>query len=148
MSRYATEQERKRQEEQRKINAEREEKERREREKLEKRAAAAEEKGQTEKAESLREKADMVIIPPVIVVPEVEKTVQTDAGSITQRKDIEVIITDPMKILQAVIDGRIPLSVVALNATVLKRVIKDNAINNLDGCVIRQIINPSFRGAR
>ena len=147
MSRYATEQERIRQEEQRRINAEREEKERKEREKLEKRAAAAEEKGQTEKAEALREKADMVIIPPVIIVPEVEKTVQTDAGSITQRKDIEVTITDAKKILQAVIDGRLPIGCVNINETVLKRAIKDNAINALDGCVIRQIVNTSFRRA-
>lgn len=148
ISDYATEQARRQREEQEKLNREREEKERKERERLEKMAVKAEEKGQSEKAEALREKADDVYVPLAIVEPEIKKTVQTDSGSITQKDDISITITDPMKILQAVVSGRIPITVININETKLKQAIKINGINNLDGCIIQKIVNTSFRKAK
>jgi DNA-binding protein H-NS len=144
-SAYLTRIEMARREEQARLNLEREERERKEREKLEKAAIKAEEKGQTEKAESLRERAEEVNVPLSIVEPEIKKSVQTDAGTITQKTDISVTITDPMKIIQAIVSGRIPISVITINEFKLKQVIKLNCINNLDGCVISQIVNTSFR---
>jgi predicted ribosome quality control (RQC) complex YloA/Tae2 family protein len=148
ISDFATEQARKQREEQARLNLEREERERKEREKLEKAAVKAEEKGQTEKAESLRERAEEVNVPLAIVEPEIKKTVSTGAGSITQTNDISVTITDPLKILQAVISGRIPITIVNINETKLKKAIKDYAINNLDGCIIVPIVNTSFRSKK
>lgn len=143
---YATEQERIRQEQQRKIDEERRKKEEAERLKLERAAQKAEEKGKDQKAEELREKAENVYIPPTIVVPEIEKTTKTDAGTISQQKDLKVKIFDMRQLLQEILSGTIPISLITINEPKLKQFIKDQGIKNLCGCEIKEVIITLFRG--
>lgn len=145
ISAYLTEQERIRREEQRKIDEARRKQEADERAKLEARAAKAEESGKAEKAEALREKAAEVYVAPVIVQSEVEKTTRIDAGTVSQKTDINVTVTDPKKILAAVIDGRLPIGIITINESKLKQAIKLAGINNIDGAIIEQVVNAQFR---
>jgi len=143
---FLTEQENIRKEEQRKLDEDRRKKEEAERRRLEERAARAEEKGKLEKAEQLREKKEDVYIPPATVEPEIEKTTRTDAGTISQKKDIEIRITDPMAILRAVVAGQLPIGIVEIKESKLKQAIKLQAITNLEGCIIREVVNTQYRG--
>jgi hypothetical protein len=145
ISDYLTAIEKKRQEEQRKADEERRKREQAERDKLERQAAKAEEKGKTERAEDLRTQAAEVYVPPVVVVPEVEKTTRIDTGTVSQKKDIKVSVTDPLKILKAILDDRLPVGVVTINDAKLKQAIKLAGINHLDGCLIEQVVNAQFR---
>lgn len=146
ISAYLTEQERIRKEEQRKADEERRKREEAERAKLEARAAKAEEKGKTEKAEELREKAADVYVPPVVVQAEVEKTTRIETGTVSQKKDIRVTVTDPMAIVKAVASGTLPIGVVSINESKLKAAIKLQGISQLYGCTIEEIVNAQFRG--
>lgn len=146
ISAYLTEQERIRREEQRKADEERRKREEAERAKLEARAAKAEEKGKADKAEELREQASDVYVPPVVVQPEVEKTTRIDTGTVSQKKDIRVTVTDPAAILRAVVAGQIPIGVVAVNESKLKAAIKLQGLTVLDGCIIEEVVNAQFRG--
>jgi hypothetical protein len=148
MSAYLTHQEALRREAQRKVDEERRKQEEAERKKLEAQAVKAEEKGKTEKAEALREKADEVYVPPVLVQAEIEKTTRTDSGTISQKKDISVTITDTMAILRGVVSGAIPASVVTINEVKLKQYIKLQQLNHLNGCDIREVVSAQFRAAR
>lgn len=145
ISAYLTEQDRIRKEEQRKADEVRRAQEQKEREKLERAAARAEEKGNTAKAEDLREKAQDVYVPPVVVVPEVEKTTRIDIGIVSQKKDIKIVVTDPREILKAVVSGRLPIGIITINESKLKQAIKLQGINRLDGCIIEQVVNAQFR---
>jgi len=145
-SKYQTEQENKRREAQRKLDSERLKKEEAERKRLEDRATRAEEKGKPEKAEQLREKADEIFIPPAIVEPEILKTTRTDAGTVSQKKDIEIEIFDPMVIVQAVASRQLPIGIITISKTKLKQVIKLQGITNLDGCRIRELVTDQYRG--
>lgn len=145
ISAYLTEQERIRREEQRKLDEERRAKEAAERAKLEARAAKAEEKGKAEKAEALREQAEQVYVPPAVVRPEVEKTTHIDTGTVSQKTDINVTVTDPLKILKAVTDGRLPIGIITISESKLKQAVKLAGINSLDGAVIEQVVNAQFR---
>jgi colicin import membrane protein len=147
INRYLTEQERRRQEEQRKLDEERRKKEQAEREKLARQAEKAREKGNEEKAEVLQERAENVFIPPAIVVPEIEKTNKTDAGTMSQRKDISVKITDPLQVIKAVAEGRLPIGIININETKLKQAVKLAGITQMAGCVIEEVITAQFRSA-
>lgn len=146
MSAWATEQERIRREEQRRVDEARRKQEDEERRKLEERARKAEEKGKAEKAEELREKAEQVYIPPVVVVPEVEKTTRTETGTISTVKDIAVDIIDPMEIVKAVAAGTLPIAVITINEAKLKAAVKMLGIMELHGLNIREVVNTKFRG--
>lgn len=147
ISAYLTEQERIRQEEQRRVDEERRKREQAEREKLERAAVRAEEKGQDEKAEALREKAEDVYVPPVVVVSDIQKTTRTDAGTITGKKDIQITVTDPKAILKAVVDGTLPIGIININETKLKQAIKLAGLTRLDGCEIKEIVSAQFRAS-
>jgi len=147
ISAYLTEQERKRQEEQRKLDAERKAKEDREKAKLERRAEKAEESGNAEKAEELREKIDDIFVAPAIVEPTIEKTTHTDAGTISQKKDVDIRVTDPMAIFRGIAEGRIPANVAVINESKLKQFIKLQGIAKLDGCDIQEVVKTQFRRA-
>jgi hypothetical protein len=145
---YLTEQDRIRREAQRKLDEERRQKEEAERRKLEAQAARAEEKGKPERAESLREQAGQVFVAPAIVQPEVDKTTRTDSGTISQRKDLVIAITNPKAIIQAVADGILPMTIVKIDEVKLKQYIKIQGIEQLAGCTIQQVVNAQFRGAK
>jgi hypothetical protein len=148
ISAYLTEEDRKRREEQRRLDEKRREAEQKERDRLAKLAAKAEEKGKIDKAEALREKAEEVYIPPAVVVPEVERTTRMDEGTVSTVKDIEIEIVDVKAVLRAVVDGKLPVSIVTVNDAKLKKAIKDFDIKVLDGVVIREVVKGQFRGAK
>jgi len=145
ISSYLTEQKRKRDEEQRKIDEKRMRQEAAEKRKLEERAMRAEASGKIEKAESLRELKEDVYIPPAIVVSEVNKTTRTDTGVVSAKTDIEVTITDVKELLMAITEGKAPVSIVDISKPKLKKFIKDMGIKNIPGCEIREIVDASFR---
>ena len=145
ISSYLTEQKRKRDEEQRKIDEKRMRQEAAEKRKLEERAMRAEASGKIGKAESLRELKEDVYIPPAIVVSEVNKTTRTDTGVVSAKTDIEVTITDVKELLMAITEGKAPVSIVDISKPKLKKFIKDMGIKNIPGCEIREIVDASFR---
>lgn len=146
-SAYLTEIERRRREEQARLDRERAERERKEREKLAKAAARAEEKGQDEKAEDLRCKAADVYVPPAFVEPVVEKTVRTDAATISQKKDINVTVTSVKALCALVAAGTVPEAVIKVDTVKLKQFVKLSQLERLDGCVIEAVVTAQVRTA-
>lgn len=148
VSDYLTEQERLRRVEQARLDKEREDREAAERAKLEKKAEKAEEKGNTEKAEELREKAAEVYVPPSVVQPTVEKTTRMDAGTVSAQGDIDIIVRDPMAVLKGVVAGTVPISVITISESKLKAHAKAFKLKTLDGCDIIERVNAKFRGKK
>jgi hypothetical protein len=146
MSVYLTEQERIRKAEQARLDEERRKKEEAERQKLNDRAAKAEEKGRFDKAEQLREKAEDVYVPPVVVQSEIEKTTRLDTGTISQKKDFEITIIDPLKLVQAVAAGIVPISIIKIDESKLKAFIKLQQVKEFPGCELREVVSAQFRG--
>lgn len=106
-----------------------------ERQRLLERAAAA--KTETKQAELL-ERAELVYEKPVIVEREIPKTIHTEAGAkITQRSDIEVILTDMKALCSEIAAGRVPVTVVDVKPQVLKSWIKSTGIKVCPGLQIR-----------
>lgn len=146
IKRYLTEQERIRREEQARLDAERIKREQAERDKLAKQAAKAEEKGNAEKAEALREKINDVFVAPSIVVPEVEKTTRMDTGTVSVTKDIEVIINDEKALIAEIAAGNVPASIVTFSVPKLKAYIKLQGLTKLNGVTIAEVSSAKFRG--
>lgn len=144
---YLNEQERLRKEAQAKAEAEATEKARKEQEKLLQRAANAEVKGDTEKAEALFEKAENVYIEPVIVPSEIQKTTKLDSGSITRKTEIKVTVTDPFLFIKAIAEKKAPITVVEFKPATLKSWVKSAGIKNGDisGLRIEEISGISIR---
>lgn len=147
ISAYLTAQEEIRREEQRRLDEARRKAEDAEKKKLEARAVKAEDKGNTEKADELRQKAEDVYIPPAVVVPEVEKTTRMEAGTVSAKKDIDIEITDEMAILKAIIAGTLPISIITISESKLKQAIKLHQIERLDGVIIRNAVKAQFRAS-
>ncbi len=145
ISAYLTEQDRIRREEQRRADEERRKREDAERAKFEKRAEKAEERGDISRAAAFREKADDVYVPPVVVQSEVEKTTHTDAGTISAKPDINVIVTEPMKILKAIVAGTLPIGIISINEAKLKQAVKLSGLTELEGCIIEKRMAAQFR---
>jgi len=109
---YYREQERKRL----KAEAEAAEKARKERERLEKRAAKAEEKGQEEKAEALRQEQEFVQHEPTAPAP-----VKQTANS-TMRTTYAAQVADKLTLLEAVVDGTLSMELITVNMTALNAI--------------------------
>jgi hypothetical protein len=146
MSVWSTEDDRKRRIEQARLDAERRAAEEKERARLAKLAEKAEAKGQEEKAEALREKAEDVFIPQAIVQPEVEKSVKTDSGTITQTKDIVIEITDELEVIKAIASELLPIGIVTISNSKLKAAVKLIGMKTVPGCRITEEIKQTFRG--
>jgi hypothetical protein len=145
MSAWALKVKQEREAEQRRIDEERRKAEEAERRKLEKAAEKAEAKGNSEKADELREKAEDVYIPPVSVEPVIDKTVDVGRGSITQVNDISLEVDNPIEILKLVVEGKLPADVVNINTTKLKRIVKEMKWTKLPGCRISETMRQSIR---
>lgn len=148
ISSYLTEQERLRRMEQERIDDERKKKEDDERDKLFRKAEKADTAGRTEKAAELRDKADAYYVSPVIVQPEIEKSTKMDAGTVTQKTKIEVVIRDEMEVLRAIIAGTIPISCVEISVSKLEAHVKAFKLKLLPGCDVTEKMVASFRGAK
>lgn len=143
---YLTEQDKKKREAQAKLDEDRRKKEEAERKKLEARANRAEESGKTDKAEALREQAEDVYVPPAVVESEVEKTTRTEAGVISQKKELEVVIENPLEVIKAIAKGEAPVTTVEIKIAKLKQYIKLAGLTEFPGCRIEEKINAQFRG--
>jgi len=148
ISQFLTEQDRKRREEQARLDEKRRKEEEAERKRLEERAAKWEEKGNMDKAEALREKAEDVYIPPATVQTEVEKTTRTDAGTISQKKKLVITITNPLEVVKVVAKGRAPIAIIDIKESELKSYIKLSALKEFPGCEITEVIDAQFRGKK
>jgi hypothetical protein len=148
ISDYLTEERRRRDEEQRKLDEQRRAHEQRQRERLMKKAQAEAAKGNDEKAEALTDQAENVYVAPVAVMSEVDQTTRTDSGTISQRSELEIRITDPMKLIQAIAEGAVPIGVVTISEAKLKQHIKLFKLRQLPGCAIEERVAASFRRAK
>jgi hypothetical protein len=149
---YLTAERKKLQEEQRKIDEERRRKEEEERARLQSEAEAALESGDAESAVVLEEAARAVFVPTEIAEPVVEKTVRTDSGTLSQKTEIDVIVTDQMAIIRAVASGQISIGVIEIKAGELKRWAKLQKLstgNHPDlGVRVEERVSSSFRGKK
>ena len=82
-------------------------------------AVKAEERGNNEKAQEYLEQAENIWQVPV-VVPQVSKTIKTEAGTTTMRKDVHVEITNPLEVLHAIVRGKLPLDCVEIKTSKIK----------------------------
>ena len=148
ISDYLTAERRKREEAQRIEDEKRRQHEQRQRERLLRKAEKEAEKGNAEKAESLQDQAENVYVPPVAIVAEVDQTTRTDTGTISQRSELEIRITDPMKVIQAVAAGEIPIGVIEISLSKLKQHVKLFKLRSLPGCMVDERVAASFRRAK
>ena len=89
------------------------------------------------KQEELFERAEMVFEKPVIVERKIAKTIKTEAGNVTQREGIEVIVVD-IKLLCAEIGaGRVPITVVGERQRELAAWVKAMGVKACPGLIIR-----------
>jgi len=111
-----------RQEEERKV-AEKVERERREQEaELAREAEALIDDGDMEGAEAL---LDMqIVVEPVLPVPAMQRTIRSEAGSATVRKDIRVELVDKLLVIKKIADGELPGHLVDVNLGEAKRYAK------------------------
>lgn len=138
MNTWQRAEEMKRQEEERKAREAAEELARKEREKLLAAAIKAEEKGQTEKAESKLEQAEMVYAAPVTVAPTVAKTVATSVGNITQAKEVQVTVTDIRAFIAELVKSNpgALASIIDVRVSGLKTFVKANGLEQYPGLSI------------
>jgi hypothetical protein len=129
ISRYLTEQERIRREEQRKADE----------------AARAALEAQQLQADSSEDAPIPFIMP--TVVSGIDKTMKTDTGSLTQRTEIEITVTDTKKLLAAIIANEVPLSILEISIPKLKQFVKLTQAKEIPGCSIEEVVKASFRAS-
>lgn len=144
---YLEEQERIRKEAQRKAEEEARIAAEKEKQKLLEQAVRAEEKGKAEKAEALLEKAEMVYQEPIAVPSAVQKTTRLEVGSVTRKSDIQVIVSDQFLLVKAIVEKKIPITVVDFKLNTIKSWVKTSGIINGDipGLIIKEIQGISVR---
>lgn len=140
---YVNEQEKLRREEERRANAIAEKEAEKERLKLEKQAEKALNKGNTEKAEEKLEQAENVYVEPVAVAPTVSKTTRLDSGTVSTRKDVEVILPESeqgiKELCRAIADGNVPVTCVKFSPGRLKVWAKDwKKVGKVFGLTIKE----------
>jgi len=121
-----------------------------EREKLAAQAKKAEEKGNAEKAEEKREAAEMVYAEPVAVESTVAKTTRVENGTISTRKEIEVILPESIEgikmLCKAIADGQVPVTCVKFSPGRLKAWAKDwKKTGPVFGMIIKETTGISVR---
>lgn len=149
ISLYLTEQDRLRREEERRQREEQHRKEEAERQRLLDEAAAKEAEGKKDEAEQILSEAENV--PTEVLAPPpspVQQTLRTETGVASQRRDIELRVIDPMAILKAVIDGKLPPTMVTINEGKLKTYAKNLELTEIPGCSIKPKIIGAFRSDR
>ncbi len=87
--------------------------------------------GNLEAAEALLDSE--VVVNPSVPVPEVQKTVRADAGSTTVLKDIAVEVTDKRLVLEAIVAGNLPDTLVTVDVGAAKRYAKVSGLTKMPG---------------
>lgn len=111
---FESEAQRKRDEEARLAEARRQADERKRREEIERQAKAAEDKGKTEKAEALREKAETFVAPPVFTPPPAPKV----QGTAFKKTWVGECV-DLKALCQAIAEGKAPINLVSPNQSAI-----------------------------
>ena len=113
---------------------------------LEARAEKWADKGNTAKAEELKQEADSYFEPKV-VLPSGPKTIKTESGSVTEIPDIEVDYNFE-DILKAVLKGDLPVEIVSVQKTLLKKYCEKFKIETgkIPGLFIKHTTRTSYRG--
>jgi len=93
-----------------------------------------------EKEENMKE-----YVPPLVLSTTIGKTLKSGNGTMTQRKDIIVTITDEIEILKQVVSGVLPISVVEVNIMQLKKHIRLLRITSMSGCNIEETIETTHK---
>lgn len=145
MTAFLDEQERIRKEEQRKAEEAAAEAARKEQERLLAQAVKADDKGKTDKAEEILERAEAVYAEPVFVPPTVDKTVALDNGSVTRKTDLQITVVDLKLLCAEIAAGRVPATVIEAKPGALKQWAKINQVKLCPGLVIKEISSVSVR---
>ncbi len=74
-----------------------------------------------------------VAVAPVLPTPEVRKTIQSDAGSATVRKDIVVEVADKMAVIEAVVKRELPVTLLTVDLGSAKRYAKASRLTKMPG---------------
>jgi len=140
MNQYLLEEDRKHQEAQAKIDAETKRREDAERERLLKLAVKQADNGKTEKAEETLQKAEDVYIPPTVLPPSLDKTVKTEAGGTSSRKDFDIVVENPDMFIKMVVLGGGNYGFIEFKGGPIKRYAEGKRIGNnlpvIPGCRI------------
>ena len=148
---YLIELERIRREEQAKIDAEIKRKEDAEKERLLKLAVKQSENGNTAKAEETLQKAEEVFMP-APVLPSVDKSIKTESGGTSSTKDFDVVVVNPLAVIQEIAAGRLPISAVKVLENVLKNWAKMNRVGDklpiINGCRLTEKFSFSSRATK
>jgi hypothetical protein len=75
---------------------------------------------------------------PDVVLPETEKTVKTESGSTSIRKDIKVSIADKMTIIRAIAECKLPLILADIDIGASKRFFKASGLMQAPGFKIEE----------
>lgn len=145
MNAYLAEQERLRREEETRLRRIEEEKARKEQEKLLAQAAKAEDKGQTEKAEALLERAEDVYVAPVSVGR--AAPVQTGNATVGTAKELTVEVVDLKAFIGALVkqDSNAFDALFQVKPSALKAWAKTNGIKRFDGLRIEETFAARIR---
>ena len=125
------ERERERKEAERKAQLEAEAERKRQEAQLAQEAAEAIAQGDMERAEVLADSE--VVVQPIQPTPIVGKTTQSNAGSTTVRKDIDVELVDKQAVITAVGDGKLPDTLLDVNLGAAKRYAKASGLTSMPG---------------
>jgi hypothetical protein len=145
---YLLEEDRKRREAQAKIDAENKRREDAERERLLTLAVKQAENGKAEKAEETLQKAEEVFMPAPIL-PGLDKSVKPESGGTSSTKDFDVVVDNPLLVIQEIAAGRLPVSAVKILENVLKNWAKMNRVGDklpqIKGCRLTEKFSFSGR---
>ena len=140
-------QERLRREAEAKARAEAAEAEKRERERLEKEAAAKLAEGKYEEAEVAMDEIDRVFVPVVAAPTEAPKTQRSAGGSVTMVTDISIEVVNPMALIKAIGEGKLPAHFVTFAMGEIKKYVKVTGATSLPGVRIEKIARTQTRVA-
>ena len=140
-------QERLRREAEAKARAEAAEAEKRERERLEKEAAAKLAEGKYEEAEVAMDEIDRVFVPVVAAPTEAPKTQRSAGGSVTMVTDISIEVVNPMALIKAIAEGKLPVHFVSFALGEIKKYVKVTGATSLPGVRIEKIARTQTRVA-
>ena len=118
-------------EEQKKLDMDAEKK----RKEFEEKSRIAAEQGKESKAEQYQQKAQESVAP--IVAPSVEKTVHTENGTTSIRRKTEITILNKTTILQEILAGRVPETVIDISESMLVKWIDAAGIKSCPGLSIK-----------
>ena len=147
ISRDAKIQERLQKEAEARARAEAAEAEKREKERLEKEAAAKMEEGKFEEAEAALDESERVFVPVVAAPTEAPKTQRSAAGSVTMVTDIAVEVVNPMALIRAIGEGKLPAHFVSFAVGEIKKYVKATGATEIPGVRIEQIARTQTRVA-